>query len=454
VTDDDVVALVDDPELRRDVSAVALAEVMLERVERLQPRLHTMITVTAPLALEGARRVDQCRVRGTPLPLDGLPVVIKDNIDVANVPTTVGSRLFVDRVADDDAEVTRRLRAAGAVVLGKANMHELAFGATSRNDVFGHVVNPAAPDRIPGGSSGGSGAAVAADICLAAIGTDTGGSIRLPASLCGVSGLRPTYGAVSNRGVQPVSWSLDTVGPLARAVTDVRAVLRVIAGFDSSDPYSADVRLDFSGADAVDGLRIGVLEALLVGSDPAVAACIREVASAFVELGASPSHVDLPGAEQAVEACGHLIKAEALAVYRDALATRPEHLEEGTRRRLALATDLSASDLALVHHELHRWMRTTRVVLNEVDLLLLPTIPVEAPLAAGTDTVETSATVVPHTHLLSLARVPSLSIPCGVTPRGAPVGAMLAAAWSRDGLVLRAGAAIQSVTDWHRRRPV
>ncbi len=454
MTDDDVVALVDDPELRREVSAVALAEAMLERMERLQPRLHAMITVTAPLALEGARSVDERRARGTPLPIDGLPVVIKDNVDVAGIPTTVGSRLFAGRVAAEDAEVTRRLRGAGAVILGKTNMHELAFGATSRNEAFGHVVNPAAPDRIPGGSSGGSGAAVAADLCIAAIGTDTGGSIRLPASLCGVSGFRPTYGAVSNRGVQPVSWSLDTVGPLARAVTDVRAVLRVIVGFDRGDPYSADVRLDLSGADAVDGLRIGVVETLLDGSDPAVAACVREVGSALVELGASLSPVDLPGAERAVEACGHLIKAEALAVYRDALASQPEHLEEGTRRRLALAADLSASDLALIHDELHRWMRTTRVVLDEVDLLLLPTIPVEAPLAAGADTVETTLTVVPHTHLLSLARVPSLSIPCGVTPRGAPVGAMLAAAWWRDGLVLRAGAAIQSVTGWHRSRPV
>ena len=145
--------------------------------------------------------------------------MIKDIIDVAGVRTTVGSRLFADRIASSDAEVTTRIRAAGGVILGKANLHELAFGATSANETFGAVVNPAAPDRIPGGSSGGSGAAVAADLCVAAIGTDTGGSVRLPASLCGVSGLRPTFGAVSNHGVQPVSVSLDTVGPLARSVT-------------------------------------------------------------------------------------------------------------------------------------------------------------------------------------------------------------------------------------------
>ena len=453
MTNDDICALVDDASLRGEVPAVELVEALLERVDRSQPRLHALITVTAELALDDARRVDRHRGSGDRLALDGMPMVVKDNIDVAGAPTTVGSRLFAGRAPDADAEVTRRLRAAGAVILGKANMHELAFGATSRNETFGHVLNPAAPDRIPGGSSGGSGAAVAADLCVAAIGTDTGGSIRLPASLCGVSGLRPTYGAVSNRGVQPVSWSLDTVGPLARAVTDVRAVLGVIAGFDPGDPYSADVRLDVSGADAVDGLRVGVVEALLDESDPDVAACVRELGSALVELGASLSPVDLPGAEQAVDACGHLIKSEALAVYREALASRPEHFEEGTRRRLELSAYLSASDLALIHDELHRWMRTTRLVLDEVDLLLLPTSPVEAPFAAGADTVETSAAVAPYTHLLSLARVPSLSLPCGVTRSGAPVGAMIAAAWWRDGLVLRAGAAIQSVTDWHRSRP-
>jgi aspartyl-tRNA(Asn)/glutamyl-tRNA(Gln) amidotransferase subunit A len=452
VTDDDVGALVDDPYLRRDVSAVALAEAMLERVERLQPRLHAMITITAPLALADARRVDERRACGTPLPLDGLPVVIKDNVDVEGIPTTVGSRLFAGCVAADDAEVTRRLRAAGAVILGKANMHELAFGATSLNEAFGHVVNPAAPARIPGGSSGGSGAAVAADLCVAAIGTDTGGSIRLPASLCGVSGLRPTYGAVSNRGVRPVSRSLDTVGPLARSVVDLRAVLEAMAGFDAGDPYSVDGRLDLADAAERREWRVGVVEDLLGRSDPSVASLVREAAGVLVDLGASLVPVELPGADAIVEACGHLIKAEALAVYCQALASSADQLEEGTRRRLALAADLTASDLALIQHALVGWAQTMRAVFDEVDLLLLPTIPVEAPFVDGADTVATTAAVVSYTHLLSFARIPSLSIPCGITPRGAPVGAMLAAAWWRDGLVLRAGAAIQSVTDWHRRR--
>ena len=240
MSEDDLRALIDEPARRADVPAVELAEVFLERLESAAPRLHATVTLTPELALAGARRADEARASGHRLPLDGLPLVLKDNVDVAGVRTTVGSRLFADRVAAEDAEVTARLRVAGAVLLGKANMHELAFGATSRNEEFGHVVNPIAPDRIPGGSSGGSGAAVAADLCVAAIGTDTGGSIRLPAALCGVAGLRPTYGAVSNRGVQPVSASLDTVGPLARAVTDLRAVLGAIAGHDPEDPTTCE----------------------------------------------------------------------------------------------------------------------------------------------------------------------------------------------------------------------
>ena len=452
MTDDDVRALIDDPALRGDVPAFELADALLARVEQAQPRLHAMITITSDLALTDARRADEHRERGERLPLDGLPVVIKDNIDIEGEPTSVGSRLFAGRVARADAEVTRRLRAAGAVILGKANMHELAFGATSQNEAFGHVVNPAAPDRVPGGSSGGSGAAVAADLCIAAIGTDTGGSIRLPASLCGVSGLRPTYAAASNRGVQPVSVSLDTVGPLARAVADVRAVLAAIAGFDPGDPCSTDRPLDLAGEDGVTGMRVGVVESLVERSQPAVASSVRAVAEVFGALGASLTQVDLPGWEVAVEDCGCLIRAEALDVYREAVASNPELLEEATRQRLALAATVTVAELAALRRERARWTSLVQKVFTDVDLLLWPTIPVEAPAAEGADTVSTTAAVAPYTHLSSFAHLPSLSIPAEVAPGGAPIGAQLAAARWRDGVVLRAGAAVQAVTAWHRLR--
>ena len=452
MTDADVRALIDDPIAREEVSAVELTLAFLNRLDGAG-ELHAMITITPELALSQARESDHRRGHGDRLPLDGLPIVLKDNVDVGGVRTTVGSRLFGDGVPSADAEVTRRLRGAGAVILGKANMHELAFGATSANETYGAVVNPLAPDRIPGGSSGGSGAAVAADLCVAAIGTDTGGSVRLPASLCGVSGLRPSYGAVSNRGVHPVSPTLDTVGPLARSAADVRDVLAVIAGFDADDPTSVDRALELSREVGARGLRIGIVETLVERSDDGVGRCVRDVAHALEGLGAVLASVDLPGWEAASEACGHLIRADARTRYAQVLTTRPALLEEGTRRRLARAAGHGADDRSALEEERRRWAHVVERVLAEVDLLLLPTIPVEPPLAQGADSVVTTDQVVPYTFLLALASVPSLSIPCGATAGGAPVGAQLAAARWRDGLVLQAAAAVQAETDWHRRRP-
>ena len=452
MTDDDVLALIDDPARRADVAVVELAEALLARLEA-RAELHAMITLTPELALAQARAADAARGRDRALPLDGMPLVIKDNLGIAGVPTTVGSRLFADRIASADAEVTTRIHAAGGVILGTANLHELAFGATSANETFGAVVNPAAPDRIPGGSSGGSGAAVAADLCIGALGTDTGGSVRLPASLCGVSGLRPTFGAVSTHGVQPVSVSLDTVGPLARSVTDVRKLLASVAGFDSRDPASCDQVLDLTVDDAVEGLRVGVVESLVERSDQDIAAAVQTVAAVLSERGAHLSPIEIDGWEQAVDACGLLIKAEALGVYREAVAETPELFEDGTRRRLALATDVDADALRALRLEQSRFAETVELALSCVDVLLLPTIPVDAPPADGADTVDTTAAVASYTHLLSFAHLPSLSIPCGVTSTGAPIGAQLASTRWHDGLVLHAGAAVQAVTDWHRARP-
>ncbi len=433
--------LADHPALRRSVPAVETAELFLERIAEAQPRLHAFITPTPELALEDARRVDRARGNGERLPLDGLPLALKDNIDVAGVRTTVGSRLFAERIAERDADVVRRLRAAGAVIVGKTNLHELAFGATSRNEAYGHVLNPAAHDRIAGGSSGGSAAAVAADLCVVALGTDTGGSIRLPAAMCGVSGIRPTFGAVPCGGVQPVSRSLDTVGPLARSARDLSAVLAVLAGREHQ----------YDEAAGAAGLRIGLAEELLDASDPAVAAPARELAAVLADLGARLESLELPGVADAAEACGRLIKAEALAVYRDALSQQPDLLEEGTRRRLALG-ELSSAELVEARRLAQAWKGTLRGVFLRFDLVLLPTIPVETPAAEGADTIATTAAVVPYTHALSLAGTPSVSLPCGMTPSGAPVGAQLAGAWGADKLVLRASGAIQSVSDWHLRR--
>lgn len=456
MTEDDIRTLVDDPARRRDVTAAELADAMLERLEAAQPRLHAMITITPELALADARRADHARDRGERLALDGMPVVVKDVIDVAGARTTAGSRLFVHRVSEEDAEVTRRLRGAGAVILGKANLHELAFGATSRNEAFGHVGNPWGREVLPGGSSGGSGAAVAADLCVAAIGTDTGGSVRIPASCCGVAGIRPTYGAVSNRGVLPVSPTLDTVGPLARSAHDLAALLDVMAGWDPDDPRSLPCTLEPGSlrGPPLAAIRIGRPHPFFFDAlDDEVGAAVASAAETLSGLGAQLVDVELRGGHDAAEACGPIIWADALAVHRDHLAASPELLEEGTRRRLALAEGLTAADLARLLQRMYEWQRSARQVFDRVDLLLTPTLPLPPPAREGADTIETTARFVPLTFAFALARVPSLSLPCGFTGLGHPIGAQLVAPWWRDRLLLRVGAGYQAATDWHRRRP-
>ncbi len=442
MTDEEARAFVDDPAARRAVSAVEAARGFLGRIERAQPVLRAFVTATAELALTDARRVDAARVAGEPLPLDGLPVAIKDNVDVGGVRTTVGSRLFADRVADRDAPAVARLRAAGAVVLGKTNLHELAFGATSRNETFGAVVNPWDAGRIAGGSSGGSGAAVAADLCVAAIGTDTGGSIRLPAAFCGVAGLRPSLGSVPTAGVFPVSMTLDTVGPLARGVADLASLHGVMAGVDVAVVARAR------------GLRIGLPEPFFFDDvDPEVRSALNVAADTFRGLGATVEPTGLPGGAEAAEAGGVLVRAEALAVHADDLSRRPELFEEGTRRRLALAEGCTSTDLARLRQQMDEWAAAVAAVFERVDLLLCPATPAPPPAAESADSVATTAAVTPFTFALSLARVPVLALPCGFTRGGLPLGLQLAGPLGDEPLLLGAGAAFQDVTDWHRRRP-
>jgi aspartyl-tRNA(Asn)/glutamyl-tRNA(Gln) amidotransferase subunit A len=344
-------------------------------------------------------------------------------------------------VAAGDAPAVAGLRAAGAVVLGKTNLHELAFGATSCNEAFGAVVNPWSPGRIAGGSSGGSGAAVAADLCVAAIGTDTGGSVRLPAAFCGVAGLRPTPGAVSTEGVFPVSATLDTVGPLARSVADVAAVHAAMAGSDV-------------GHAPVGGLRIGLPEPFFCdGVDAEMRTALDDAAGVLRELGYDVHAVALPGGAEAAEACGVLIRSEALAVHAEDLRRRPELFEEGTRRRLALAEAVTAADLARARRRLGEWAAAVAAVWERVDLLLCPVTPGPAPLAEGADSVETTAAVTPFTFALSAAGVPVLALPCGFTRGGLPLGLQLAGRAGGEAAVLAAGAAYQSATSWHRARP-
>jgi len=439
-----------------EVSSVEATERFLERIETLDD-LGAFITVATDSALKQARAADDALARGSLLgPLHGLPVALKDNIDTGSLRTTIGSSFFSDRVPDIDAEVTARLRDAGAVILGKVTLHEFAYGATNENAHFGACRNPWDTTRIPGGSSGGSGAAVAAGLCAAALGTDTGGSVRIPAALNGVCALRPSDGRVSLAGVFPITWTFDTVGPIARSVADLAALIGVLAGYDDRDPRSVDAPTpDYVAAlDAgLDGLRIGVPRNFYFDDvDDDIVTLVRAAADALAAGGADVVEIDVPGADEAVETTTGMIRAEAYAIHRERLETEPERFGEDVRRRLALGASISGSDYALHREHARAWTRSVKRTFEQVDLILTPSTGTTAP-AAGSEMIETTQRLVRLTYGWSLAGLPALSVPCGLSDAGLPVGLQLAAPRLREATLLRAGAAYQRETDWHLLEP-
>ncbi len=485
MNDSDLRTLIDEPARRQEVTAVELVEAVLARIDAHR-RLGAFITLTPEAALAGAREADLRRARGAIRgPLDGLPVAIKDNIDVAGVPATAGSGWFRDRVPRRDAVVVRRLRAAGAALVGKTNMHELAYGATNANPHFGSCGNAWDSERVPGGSSGGSGAALGADLCLAALGTDTGGSVRIPAALNGVTALRPTYGSVSNRGVLPISPSLDTVGSMARSAYDVGVLARVLTGYDPRDPYAAvppmrdpdgpgalglpralgdpwalgdpqvlgDPR-PLDGPRPLHGLRVAVARGFFFDDvSPMVAANAHAAADVLAELGAELEEIDTADARRATADCSVLIRAEALAVHERRLARDAEGLGEDVRRRLELGRTVTGVEVARALDRMRRWQMRMRAALARVDLILTPSAEVVAPRRGGADMIATTAHLTRLAYPWSLAGLPAISLPSGLGEHDLPTGVQLTAAPWRDERLVSVGVAFQALTSFHRRRP-
>src|SRR5581483_7637473 len=304
----------------------------------------------------------------------------------------------------------------GAIVLGKLALHEFAYGATNDNAHYGPCRNPWDPERIPGGSSGGSGAAVAAGLCAVALGTDTGGSVRIPAALNGVSALRPSDGRISIRGVFPITWTLDTVGPIARDVADLAAVFGVLAGYDAGDTRSVDAPVDdYAGAlrRGVAGLRIGVPRTFYFDDvDADVVALVRAGADTLAAAGADVVELDLPGAEDAVEAATAIIRAEALAIHADRLRDEPERFGDDVRRRLELGRSITGADYARHREQARAWRRAVDRAFERVDLVLAPSTGTTAP-PIGSEMIETTRRLVRLTYGWSLAGLPALSVPCG-----------------------------------------
>lgn len=439
------------------LSPVTLVQSCLDRIESLNPVLNVYLTVMADAALVAAKAAEQAVEAGDALgPLHGVPVALKDNCEVAGVRLTGGTPFLRDHVATADAEVVSRLRQAGAIILGKLNMHEWAIGGTTRNPHYGPCHNPWDPTRIPGGSSGGSGAAVAADMALVTVGTDTGGSVRIPAALNGVCGLRPTMGRISNRGVIPVSWTFDTAGPLARRAEDIAQVLQVLAGYDPHDVTSIDQPVgDYLAGlnDGVKGWRVGLLGGhFRTEPQPAVVALITQAARVFEELGAHVEEVDLVDAEGTIERASDMLLADAAAFHQARLAERADDFGPDVRTRLQIGAQVSGGQYALALQEQRRWQRQLRQTFERYDILLAPTCGIPAPLIGDSEGVQTTRLLTRFTYPFSLAQVPVLSVPCGFTAGPLPVGMQLIApAWA-EAAILRAAQAYQQVTDWHLRR--
>jgi aspartyl-tRNA(Asn)/glutamyl-tRNA(Gln) amidotransferase subunit A len=442
-------------------TARAVADEALARAERLQEKYRAFITLTPELAHRQATKVDELIGQGRRLPLAGVPFAVKDLIDVEGVATTCGSRAFADRKAQADATVVRRLVEAGAVMLGKLNLHECAFGFTGANATYGDCKNPWNVERIPGGSSSGSAVAVALGICAFTIGSDTGGSIRLPAALCSITGLKPTYGRVSRKGVVPLSWTLDHVGPLARTADDVALVLQSMAGHDAADEASSRAAVPNYSADLgkpLRGLRLGVPGEWFFGSlEPAVAEALKTAIAKLVELGCVRTDVDLPHMEEALGAHRAIIFPEAASYHEPFLRERADQYGDDIRPLLQSGLVLPAADY-LKGQRVRRVIRAAWAKAFEpIDFLAAPTSPITASrFDQQTAKLPRGERPLVRAYLdvtlpFNLSGHPAMSLPCGFSPEGMPIGLQLVGKPFAETLLLRVGHQYQQATEWHRR---
>jgi aspartyl-tRNA(Asn)/glutamyl-tRNA(Gln) amidotransferase subunit A len=439
------------------VSPVELTNACLARVERLNPSLNAFITVTGEQAQAAAKaaqtEIANKKWRGR---LHGIPIALKDLFDTAGVRTTAASAVFANRVPSEDAEVVRRLKAAGAVILGKLNMHEFAYGDTSAQSHYGPVHNPWNGERVAGGSSGGSAAAVAAGLCYGALGSDTGGSIREPAAYCGIVGLKPTYGLVSTRGVVPLSWSLDHIGPMCRTVVDAALLLQPIAGYDPLDTNSvAATPPDYFKAmqQKVSTLRLGIPRAVFFENlDPEIEQAVNEALQVLGRLTASTRDVELPR-----YATLPVVGAEAYAFHAPYFTQTPQLYQPMTRRRLEAGSKVTAAAYIDARRELDRLRRAVTGVFSTVDLLVTPTTPLlpptieEAVAEPGTPPPGGVAPSLRNTQPFDIFGLPSISIPCGFSRSGLPIGLEISGPRLGEPMVLALARAYEQATEWHRR---
>src|SRR5438445_4583119 len=441
----------------KKVSPVELTRECLSRIERLNPKLNAFITVTADSALAEARQAEteihQDRWRGA---LHGIPIALKDLVDTAGVRTTAGSGLFKDRIPTQDAEIVRRLKAAGAVFLGKLNLHEFAYGGSSVISYFGPVHNPWNLDYSAGGSSGGSAAAVAAQLCYGAIGSDTGGSIRQPAAYCGIIGLKPTYGRVSTSGVIPLSWSLDHLGPMTRRARNTALMLQVIAGYDPQYTASIDAPVpDYAATIAVptSSLRLGILRAYFYEAlHPEIQVAMETALSVLKTLTRTQRDVAPLAASDnyasMMDPYVTILRAEAYAYHKEYVSKSPELYQAQTLKRIQAGADVTTSAYIQSRRQLEQVRRSVARALETVDLLITPTACVPsfaiADLLADPNTLREKELLTLRNNMLGL---PTVSIPCGFTRADLPIGMQITGPPGGEATVLRLAYAYEQASE-------
>ncbi len=447
----------------RAISAVEVTQGALDRIEALNPQLRAFITVMTKQAQAEAAAVDRLIASGRDLPLAGVPIAIKDSFDVAGVPTTAGSKILANSRPQADAESVKRLRDAGCVVVGKSSLHEFAYGFTSRNPHYGDCRNPWDPARIPGGSSGGNAVALATGMVLGAIGGDTGGSIRLPAALCGVVGLKVTYGLVSRHGGVPLSWSIDTVGPMARTVADAARLLQAMAGYDAKDSacsrlpvpdYLADLGRDLKG------VRIGIPhQGFFEPLDPEVGTAMQDSLEALKLAGAELVDVDWPSLEPVVGAHRSVLFAEASAAHEKMIRFQAAELSDDVRPLLQAGLFLTSGQYLAAQQARRKVIEQYRGLWSRFDLLVTPTSPIPAPEIGATTTrlddreVPLVRAFLDLTLPFNLTGQPALALPCGFTRAGLPIGLQLVGRPFAERLLLQAGAAFEAARGLPARVP-
>ena len=445
---------------RKESSPVELVDALLQRIEATDGKLHSFITLTDDPARQQARQAEQELRSGTDRgPLHGIPIALKDLYMTKGIRTTCHSAVLEDWVPEVDATTVSKLREAGVILLGKLGMHEFAFGGPSIDAPFPAVRNPWNTDHIPGGSSSGSGAAVAAGLCYGALGSDTGGSIRTPSSHCGIVGIKPTYGRVSRYGVVPLSWSLDHAGPMARSVEDCAILLQTIAGFDAKDPASANVPVPNFQADlkaGTKGLRVGVPRAgwfhESLGIDPATESMFNDALEVLKSLNAKVIDIDGMPFSLARKANQTILIAEAYAYHEKTYQETPMKFGTSVRRRMLEGAFLSAADYITAQRARAVLNEQIRANFSRVDVFAVPGAPRPPEAFAAMDPNEQNLR--PNfTNPFNLSGLPAISVPSGFTAGNLPAGLQIIAPPFEETTALRVAYAYEQVTEWHTCRP-